>query len=314
MKNLGKHKLAAMKYAGAIVLFTLVLLPCTLALAEVDLSTHTMLTNQTLLGPVQQTEYANWKLYQPKSDETPDIDMTQDAHFQDRPFFPVVAVQDDQAVLILLQKIDENWVVFGTNETALNRPGLMLFRFSMSSGYYEDFSECPIYFGFSDDEQAYFELGLMTDPLVRFHYINIGGIFSPAPKVAKRFFVEYSGMRFDGELIYSYMSENLESQSVYATGVFTDECKDDNFSTFDLSRVPLSMHDLMTECGVRSDAEVNGGKVLLKQSDADDSATLCEIPAGASLYYVGSDLDKRDWVLVAYEQTLGYLSKSNIAD
>ena len=76
-----------MKSFCAIVLVALILLACTSALADVELSYNPALTNQSLLNPIQQTEYVNWKLYQPTSSEIVGADMTNDSHFQDRRFW-----------------------------------------------------------------------------------------------------------------------------------------------------------------------------------------------------------------------------------
>lgn len=308
-----------MKSFTAIVLCALLLLTCATTLADAALSQNPTLTNPALLRPIQQTEYAGWTLYQPTSSEIVGEDMTTDSGFAHRRFFPVVAVQDNLAVLILLKRVDDGWSVFDINKTALNRPGLTLSQFTIdSNGAYEqaEGTGLPVYFIFSDGEGWHYQLGLTATDIytTRFDFITFTGMAGPMPKTAERLFADTSMLFFNSGFIfiYDYLFPTMQLQ--YSINAITGESDYDNFATFDLSRVPWSIFEAMEPCAAYSDASIHGGKILLKQFCSSDAATLCEIPSGAPLLREADllNLEGRDWVLVSYGQTLGYLPKSNI--
>lgn len=305
-----------MKTIRAIVLCALLLLFSMSAFADVDLSNNPVLTDQALLKPIRQTEYVNWKLYQPTSSEIVGADMTNDGHFQDRHFFPVVAVQGDRAVLILLQRAGENWAIHGMNETALNRPGLTLSQFTIDSNNRPDDTGLPVYFGFFDSEQAHYQLGLTATDVytTRFDFLNFAGKAGRSPKAAEYLFADSFMLFFNSGFIFSYDYLYPTMRLQYSMHILTGESEYDNFATFDLGKVPWSIFDAMEECTAYSDASLHEGKILLKQFGNDASVTLCEIPKDTRLLREADqlNLENRDWVLVAYGQTLGYLPKSNV--
>lgn len=308
-----------MKKHIAAILGILLLLACPAALADVDLAHNPGLTEQALLAPILQTEYAGWQLYQPTSSEIVGEDMTKDTGFPHRRFFPVVAVRDNRAVVILLQKVDAHWTVYGTNETALHRQGLTLRQFSIDSNdaYNQAVgSGLPIYFIFEDAEGAHYQLSLTATDIytTRFDFINFSGRAGDAPKLAEYLFADSFILGFNSGYSFSYYFRDPYMELRYSMNVMTGESDYDNFATFDLSRVPWSIFEVMETCTAYSDAGTNGGKILLKQFNADGAATLCEIPEGTQLL---REVDSfgfahRDYVLVAYGELLGYLPKANL--
>lgn len=298
------------------LLCALLLIACVPALADVNLSQNQTLTDQALLGPIQQTEYANWDLYQPTSSEIVGQDMTRDQHFHDRQFFPVVAVKESRAVLILLHRSNGNWAIYGINSTALNRTGLTLYQFTIDSNNRPDDTGLPIYFGFSDSEHTYYDLSLTATDVytTRFGSLHVGSMSGPSPKVAERLFADSFSIEFNSSLNFKYYYHDPYTELTYSMCALTGESEYDNFATFNLATAPLSLLDAMEECTAYSNSSLHEGKILLKQFNTGEAATLCEIPEGARLLREVdvTNFASRDWVLVAYGEILGYLPKSNI--
>lgn len=120
-------------------LVALLLLPAC-ALAGVEFSPdHPMLRRSSLRAPILQTEYADYALYQPFGNPSGD-DAAYNSDFDRYPFFPVVAVKDDRAVLILLRRENpgeakDRWAIHAINEDALFHPSFTLINFSMDTLY-----------------------------------------------------------------------------------------------------------------------------------------------------------------------------------
>ena len=300
----------------AFALCFLILLSYVPVLADVELSYNPILTDQSLLNPIQQTEYANWKPYQPISSEIAGEDMTKDSHFQDRRFFPVVAVKDNRAILILLYREGESWSVSGITETALNRPGLILEDFTIDANNRPDDTALSIYFGFRDNEQAHYQLGLTATDVytTRFDFLSFTSLTGSTLKKAEHLFADIFILGFNSGFIFEYVYHDPYMEQSYSMDVISGESDYDNFTTFDLGRVPWSLLDAMEECTAYSDSSINEGRILLKQFNSHDAATLCEISEGARLLREVNSLNfaSRDWVLVVYGYTVGYLPKSNI--
>lgn len=312
-------KKAKARLLAAILILSAMIPVHWVALADVELSQNPLLTDQSLLNPIKQTEFADWELYQPTSSEIAGEDMTKDTGFQYRRFFPIIAVKEDQAVLILLQKVDEQWAVFGVNETALNRQGLTLNQFAIDSNdaYNQAISTgLPVYFHFDDNDQTHYTLGLTATDVytTRFDFISINKSWSSTPKPEEHLFADHFTVEFNSGFNFRFHYQIPYMELYFRMYALTGESEYDNFMTFNLSNAPFSLFDAMEECVVYSDASVSKGKILLKQFNFDGSATLCEIPEGARIMREVDFLNftSHDWVLVVYGQMLGYLSKANV--
>lgn len=305
-----------MKRTCAIILGILLMLSCVPALADVALPENPQLTDPALLAPIGQTAYAGWTLYQPTSSEIVGEDMTKDSAFAVRRFFPVVAVRDGQAALILLQRAGDGWTVFGTNETALNRPGLTLSQFTIDSNNRAEDTGLPVYFIFTDEQWNHYQLGMTATDVytTRFDFLNFIGAPESGGKTAKHLFADGFMLGFNSGFSFTYIYHDPYVEQRYSMDIITGESDYDNFATFDLRNVPFSMHDAMVACTVRADAGIGGGRILLKQFNADGAATLCEIPEGAQALREVNMLDfqSRSWVLVAYGDAVGYLPVQNV--
>jgi hypothetical protein len=306
-----------MKRLSMALLFILALILVSTAYADNTLDQHLMLSNEALVNPIKQSNFNNWTLYQPQAFETDGLDMTQDSNFDDRKFFPVVAVNGEDATLILLYHQDNEWVIHNTNTTALNRPGLTLVSFKMDENHQPDDDNLSIEFNFTDEATRYYTLSLTASDRfkTRFSGITITGFDNNTPKTADSFYADICGIGFNDSISFAYQYTSTRPMRFdLSMKYLTNESAYDNFAAFDLSKAPLSLTDAMTDCIVTADSNIDEGKVLLRQFPRDGSASLCEIANGSSVLREQDafNFQSDDWVLVLYEEKLGYLPKSNL--
>lgn len=120
------------------------------SLMVADISGLVPLSNEKLISIVRQTEYGDWLLYQPDSREETDMNTSTDSILDNVRAYPVVAVQNDEICLIVLEKINAEWRIAHTNESALVRKGLSLVDFSLAVSYSRDIQD--VYFDFMSNE------------------------------------------------------------------------------------------------------------------------------------------------------------------
>jgi hypothetical protein len=306
-----------MKKICMVLLFVLTLVAASSAHAEMKLDGNKRLTDKALLAPIEQTEYSKWHLYQPTALEISGLDLTKDDGFVDRKFFPVVAVKEEQAVLILLYRQDGKWSISNISTTALNRPSLTLYNFEMDENHQPDDDSLDIRFEFIDGAAYHYTLYLTASDrfLTRFDSLDMTGFDNSSTQRSEDFFADICSIGFNDGFNFAFtFISNRSSRLSFSVDFTTDESVYDNFATFNLNNVPLSLYDVMKESAVLTDAAINEGKILMKQFANENAAILCEIADGTSVLREQSKLDfqSQNWLLVIYEGKLGYLPKSNI--
>lgn len=281
-----------------ILIMTLLML-CGSALGEVDLYDQPRLVNKTLLAPIKKTEYASWTLYQPRDRET-DINVTKDRGFKERAFFPVLAVKDDHAALILLHRVKGKWKVEGVNTKALDRPGFTLRLFTLDTSFSGN-DGTPMQVGFSYELSDGTNAELCFEPSEdygsRFRSISIVTA-SPQPE---HLFAKYVSVIFNSGLTYTYCHDgsNLIKYNLDGPDAIAEYR---NFDTFDLTQVPLTILDAMLPARVTRET-------ALRQLPHPDAFPLLALTPGEEVLscasrYVSASFDR----LVYAHGAMGYVS------
>ena len=272
-----------------------------------------LLTHQALLAPIAQTPYAGYTLYQPTDTETAE-DAVLNTSFIDYPFFPVVAVKEDQAVLILLRRENpgdsrDRWAIHGIYEKALHHPSFTLFRFSMTTLYSPDpSSSLPVYFHYMRGEQDSLTLSLSLPASGEIRFTGLD--YRPQSDVTPPHAVVFRVLFKEDRYLFRYGSLD-HLQSFFPVFSASAQAPGDP-DVFDLSAVPFSPCDALTPCLVRAAPQDPGAPILLRQFPGAQAAVLRVLAPGDAARYDPA-FSRDGWVLACVEGVLGYLPIGNIA-
>ena len=279
--------------------------------AECNLPTKQKLTNKALLNAISKTEYAKWTLYGPKDSEIVGKNVYATDFFKNTTAFPIVAVNDDQIVLLIMQRINNSWHLLCANENALVRDDFVLYNFDIGiSGYSENSSGVLVSFNFKPQS-------LSANSSLRYDlYMYINGrdgfisvsVIDQTTHDLEQFRQQYSVHIMDKTLKYWCQDYKTLRSIYYLAGPNPVDC---SFANFDLSAVPLMISDVMSKTQICS---TDHQPVCLYQSADSESFVLTEIPDRTVVLAIPEPVTTNgvDWCLVQYENYLGYIHYSKI--
>ncbi len=131
------------------ILLLFILLPLITNAAESS-SRLLPLKSQALVTVLQHSDYKDRNFYQPSARETSNNTSSEQA-LERMTAYPIVACRDDRICLIIMRKVNFQWVVSAANEQALVRDGLVLKTFSVDAHYSELEHTLYVYFDFEDE-------------------------------------------------------------------------------------------------------------------------------------------------------------------
>ena len=98
------------RIAGLILLsMTMLLMPLSANALE-QLQSFVPLSNKSIIAVLQNSGYENWHFYQPSSRET-DTDTSSSSYLDPLSTYPIIAFNGNNTCLIVLKKIDNQWMV-----------------------------------------------------------------------------------------------------------------------------------------------------------------------------------------------------------
>lgn len=292
-----------MKKLVCLVLTAVLLALTASASAEMTLNNR-KLTNKALLKPIKATEYADWTLYQPEDREIP-VDVTKVSQFKKYPYFPVLAVKNDETAVLLLKRTGKSWTLVGANRNVLTREGWTLWQFTMDHMIGNENEAMFIGFYFTAEDGGSMELFLQ--PFAgsrRFSFIS----FTPAASAAENLFAHNVDIMFNSGLKYSYREQATQNTWTYSMDSKLPLAAEyDNFDVFDLSQVPLTIMEAMVPVTVTQDT-------VLRQFPGE-SAALAGLSAGDEVLaaYDSWDYQYKEWVLAWNGSAMGYISRVSFA-
>lgn len=302
-----KRKLFVFLFSCCIILLLCV---STVGYAECNLPAKQKLTNKQLLKAIKKTEYAAWKLYGPADSEIVGKNVYATAFFKNAVTFPVVAVKDDQAALLIMQRSGKAWSLLSANEQALTREDFVLSGFSLDTSSYD--SEAPsalVSFDFSsqshpNDSDYRYSLGM---------WINGKDEFVNLYVFAKEHELEqcsdyYAVIVNDEALIYRCHTPDGFERMDY---LVAPNPVDHSLSSFSLADLPILPSDLMVEVTIHS---VDNLPIKLYVQPDSESDAVTVIPAHSAVLIMQEHMTFNDtqWYFVQYKNSLGYIPCSQI--
>lgn len=290
--------------------WTLLLLNAACAFAEVSLEYNPLVSEKKMLEALRGTKYEGYILYQP-TDADQSVSMMDAVAFDHFPYFPIVAVKNNEAVLLLLKKEESSWKLAIENKTALNRDDFTLYGFQLNSNIHPS-AGMFIHFTFYEkkDRQTNYQLILKAYEDFSPQFASLG--MNVEIPDWNQLYAQNINIIFNGGYIYQYSYTDSGHTATYDINTITSE-SEGVVSDFDLNKVPLSIFDAMKSCTTRS-ATINNGDICMMQFPNIGSAVLCTIEDGTKILREVRDVGfgSQTWVLVAYENKLGYVHVSNI--
>lgn len=222
-----------------------------------------------------------------------------------------MAVRDNEAVLLLLEKTADAWRLAVENATALNRQDFNLYCFDL---YVPSVPSEDMIVGFGFNYQNNYQTTAQLSMRVhsgfapRFSSLSLNTEFPGWNEL----YAQSMTLTFNAGYTYQYYYAHSDHTISYVIDTTTPESEGD-VASFDLSKVSLSIFDAMQGCTLRA-ASINEGAILMRQLPHAQAAVLCEIEDGAQALREVRDagFSSSVWVLVAYDDKLGYVHKSNI--
>lgn len=278
--------------------------------AECNLPAKQKLTNEQLLKAIKKTEYAAWKLYGPADSEIVGKNVYATAFFKNAVTFPVVAVKDDQAALLIMRRDGKSWSLLSANEQALTREDFVLSGFSVDTSSYD--SEAPSVlasFDFSsqshpNDSGYRYSLGMWING--KDEFVNLY-VFAKEHELEQ--FSDYYAVIVNEEaLIYRCHTPDGFERVDY---LVAPNPVDHSLSSFSLADLPILPSDLMTEAKIHSadDLPIN----LYIQPDIESDA-MTTVPDHSVVQIMQERVTFNDmqWYFVRYKNSLGYIPCSHI--
>ena len=249
----------------------------------------TTLSNKQLYEAAISYLGNGYKLFQPDSRETYE-DTSSSSALKDVAVYPLIAVKDQQASLLVMKKSGDDWEVFICNHTALQRPGFSLADFSVevtsmvSNPFY-------VYFDYIDETGNRWTLTLQLSATYQCRFANL------STSIGRKFIHWFYDM--DGNATYQldYSSCCCSYEIDFDPRVPIDADK------FSFTQCPIALDDLLTPVDIR-----NKTISLFMYPDDTQSPTL-ELSGEESLEIN----QQEDWSLAYYKNSLFYVKTSEIA-
>ena len=287
-----------MKYSRFVAI-TIALLLCLCALTPLaaiaeeapplDEPYFTTLSNKQLYEAATSCLGDGYKLFQPDPIEW-DVDTSSSSVLEDVAVYPLIAVKDQQASLLVMKKSGDDWEVFICNHAALQRPGFSLTNFSVEAATMVS-SPFYVYFNYLDETGNEWALTLQLSAAYqcRFHHIST--------RIGRKFIL----------LIYN-MDRNIDYQLDYSYCRYSYEIAPDPTVSFDadkfsFAQCPIALDDLLKPVDIRNKT------INLFMYPDDTQSPVLELSGEESL-----EINQQEnWSLAYYKNNLFYVKTSEIA-
>lgn len=284
-----------MKYTrfAAIIIALLLCLCAFAAIAEeaprLDEPYFTTLSNKQLSEVAISYLDDGYKLFQPDPIEW-DVDTSSSSVLKDVAVYPLIAVKDQQASLLVMKKSGDDWEVFICNHAALQRPGFSLTNFSVEAATMVS-DPFYVYFNYLDEtgNEWTLELQLSAAYQCRFHHISTS--------IGRKFIL----------LIYN-VDRNIDYLLDYPYCRYSYEIAPDPTLSFDadnfsFAQCPITLDDLLKPVDIRNKT------ISLFMYPDDTQSPVLELSGEESLEIN----QQEDWSLAYYKNSLFYVKTSEIS-
>lgn len=278
------------------------------AQAKVELKNGFELKNREIIQVMKEAGYAGYKFFQPNDFDEYERDTLQKVNVSGFPYFPLIAVKEEKATLIMLKKIEGRWEIQTENSTALNREPLTLNEFSVRI----DDEKIDVLFNFLDKMNE-----LKSTLCMNINKRTGGGFKSLIVQPGKSSIYQFAdiwSVEFNGgyTITYEYISPFIRNS--YKVYKITYE-SDGDIDNFDLTKVPFSIYELMKKTVVRSDLKINDGKIYARSFPWNESKELFELEEGEEILTEDFDggMEHREWILAVVDEVLCFINKGNIS-
>ena len=273
------------------------------ATAETGLDDWLQLNHKEIRAAIRKTEYASCPLYQPGDSDTGEV---LDKRLIDQlPYFPVVAVKNDQPVLLMMRRDGKAWTVDTVSTTALVRDGLVLEALYAYANPEE--GEVHMYFDFRQEDEAYNDRKLTIIAREK-SGVRVDRFSSVEDNPsAEMLYATVADVAFNRGYRFYYWYGGTNARMDYGVELYEDASTGD-LALFDLAQIPLNIFDTMAECTV--------SETMMYQFPSDHSATLAYLPQGTVILreQCSYGFEVREWVLVAHDGVLGYVRTADIPE
>ncbi len=261
------------------------------------------LTNKDIMKALSSSKYASWEIYQPTDSEMTKRNIYTEKWFKSTSWFPVIAHRDNQIELVLLQRVDNKWLIVLSNSYALKKDDYYLNAFTVIADSYEVTGNVEFGFHFGSvsnpsdwryQYDLYLKLGdencfsdfFYRDPTMQF--------FSPIYGTSLHI------DRLEKTATYGSMTSPDGYSLVSSEYVLQDYSIDTRVDRFDLSTFPICIENLFKQKKILS---INDDTLVYSEDDIT-SSILCTIPPAENVYYYPNT---SNWWLVIYDGKIGYV-------
>ena len=287
-----------MKYSRFVAI-TIALLLCLCALTPLavlaeeapplDEPYFTTLSNKQLYEAAASYLGDGYKLFQPNPTEI-DVNTSSSSVLEDVTVYPLIAVRDQQASLLVMKRSGNGWEVFISNHAALQRPGFSLTNFSVDP-YTMVSDPFYVYFDYLDETGNEWTLMLQLSAAYqcRFHHMStrVG---------CKSILLVYNMDRdITYQLDYPYCRCSYE--------IAPDPTASFDADKFSFAQCPIVLDDLLEPVDVRNKT------INLFMYPDDTQGPTFELSGEESLKIN----QQEDWSLAYYKNSLFYVKTSEIS-
>lgn len=250
------------------------------------------LTNENLIAALQNSDYREWAYYQPAARET-DANTSSEREMAQRSLYPIVACHRDDVCLIILKKVNAQWIISSVNEKALVRDGLVLKGFSMDENASEVAYSQFVYFNFEDEQGNSLTLNLELSDIYPCY-------FSAIQRENLSMTLNYERgitIRMDFPFLLR-ISYEISPEQAIPFGV----------DAFSLAECPLALEDLLVPAVCSPQEETVG---LFGLPD-DSKEPIFRLNRGERIEIIRQQ-HLTDWVLASYNGNLFFVKEGDLS-
>lgn len=280
------------RIAGLILLsMTMLLLPLSANALE-QLQSFVPLSNKSIIAVLQNSGYENWYFYQPSSRET-DTDTSSSSYLDPLSTYPIIAFNGNNTCLIVLKKIDNQWMVSSATSQAITRDRFILTGFSIDEHYSEIERIQYVFFDFEDENGELLTLNLQLSDIypscfASIHRKNMDLILNYDRGIT---------LQFDFPFLSRCSYEVYPKQYI--------SFKVDEFS---FAECPIAIQDFLVPASISSQRE--GAGLFTFPDDSMEPVLQLSKDENIDVFYQPR---MTDWVLVYYKDNLLFAHGDDIS-
>lgn len=273
----------------ALVLLSVLTLP---AMADEQALKLLPLSNQELVSVLKNSGFDGWAFYQPSAREST-ANTSSGQYLDPQNTYPVIAVRDGNTSLIVLKKVNMQWMVSVTNSRALTRKGFVLSGFSLDENHSEPDNIQYVYFDFEDQAGDSLSLSLQLSDIYPSYFSHIR-------YRSLGFGLNYDRgitLQTDYPFLCRYSYEINPKQAI----VF-------NVDGFSFNECPVTVQELFVPATISPKNEV--ANLFLFPDDAKEP--IIQLARNEKIH-VASQQPGSDWALVCYSNNLLFIHATDIS-